>query len=182
MDNFKHPIPANFRVSQVFGDREYFYQKLGFKAHPGIDFAVPLNTKVVSASWGEVCEIGWSKKGWGIYIKVKHEKVVSLYAHLNTIKVVRGCYVTQGQLLGYSGNTGNSSGPHLHFGIYDSKKQDNGYKGYIDPLPFLKKINNNFSGAVQKIQAEINQIKKDGYTKKSMFIHIKYIEKILKGE
>lgn len=180
MDNFKYPAPANFRISQLFGERPAFYKPLGFKAHPGIDFAVPENMPITSCSWGEVCEIGWSETGWGVYIKIKHENVISLYAHLNTIKVVRGCYVTQGQLLGYSGNTGNSSGPHLHFGIYDSKKQDNGYKGYINPMPFFKKTDDHLVNANKKVQAEIDQIKKDGYTKDSMFIHIKYIEKIIK--
>ena len=181
MDKFIYPVPANSRVSQVFNERPGFYKPLGFRGHPGIDFAVLVNTKVVSAFWGEICEIGWNRGGWGIYIKVKHDNVISIYAHLNRIKVARGCYVAKGQLLGYSGNTGLSFGPHLHFGIQDQKKMNNGYKGYINPMPFLQKTKNHFTGVDKKIQAEINQIKKDGYTKQSMFTHLKYIEKILKG-
>ena len=181
MNEFIYPVPANSRISQFFDERPGFYETYGFKGHPGVDFVVPIGTPIVSAFWGEVVELGWSNKGWGIYIKIKHDNLITLYAHLDRIKVIRGCYITKGQLIGYSGNTGLSSGPHLHFGIQDPKKLKNGYQGYINPMPYLKGTENNFSGKLKKIQAEINQIKKDGYTKKSMFIHTKYIEKILKG-
>ena len=181
MDKFIYPVPANSRISQFFNERPSFYRDYGFKGHPGVDFAVPVGTLIISTFYGEVCEMGWSQKGWGIYLKIKHDGVISLYAHLSRIKVFRGCHITKGQLIAYSGNTGLSSGPHLHFGIQDLKKINNGYKGYIDPMPYLKKIRKSPTGKLEKIQAEVNQIEKDGYTKKSMFIHTKYIERIIKG-
>lgn len=181
MNKFIYPVPANSRISQFFSERPAFYQTYGFKGHPGVDFAVPINTPIVSAFWGEVYKIGWSSKGWGLYVKIKHDNIISLYAHLNGIKVIEGCCIKQGQEIGKTGNTGLSSGPHLHFGIQDPKYSNNGYKGYIDPMPYLKKTNTNSTGKLKRIQQEINQIKKDGYTKKSMYIHIQYIEKILKG-
>lgn len=181
MNEFIYPVPANSRISQFFGERPEFYQKHGFNGHPGVDFAVPINTPVASVFWGEVIELGWSNKGWGIYIKVKHDDLVAIYAHLNRVKAVKGCYITRGQLLGYSGNTGLSTGSHLHFGIKDTKYPNNGYQGYKNPMPYFKKTKEHFPDVRKKVQAEINQIKKDGYTKKSMYIHVNYIEKILKG-
>ncbi len=179
MSKFIYPVPVNSQISQFFSERPAFYRKLGFKGHPGLDFAVSEGDFVFSTSWGEVIELGISNKGYGVFIKILHGNIISLYAHLLSINVVRGCYITQGQKIARSGNSGYSSGPHLHFAFLDPKKLNNGYKGYIDPLPLLEKQGGDFTNKEKKIQAEINQIKKDGYTKASMYIHTKYIDKIL---
>ena len=179
MLNFASPVPTNSKISQYFNERPAFYKPLGFKGHPGIDYAIRVGTPIVSVLWGEIIEIGWSNKGWGAYIKIKYDNYIAIYAHLSVINVVRGCYVTKGQKIGRSGNTGLSSGPHLHFGIQDPKKINNGNKGYIDPLLFLQESDNSYKKKLDKIKNEIEQIKEDAWTKKSMYIHCTYIDKIL---
>lgn len=180
MENWIYPVPKNSRISQLFGKRPEFYKPLGYKAHPGVDFAVKVGTDVCSSWWGEVFKVGFDEKGCGLYIIVKSDDFLVIYAHLGAINVIRGCYITKGQKIAKSGNTGNSSGPHVHYGIRDLSKTKNGYQGYIDPMPFLKIKAPNCKNVLKKIQAEIQQIKKDGYTHDSSFIHTQYMEKIIK--
>jgi murein DD-endopeptidase MepM/ murein hydrolase activator NlpD len=176
-----YPITKTTRVSQSFAERPEFYQPLGFKGHPGIDYAVPEGTPVLCAFWGEVIEIGASPTGWGIYIKVNHGQFVTLYAHLSGISAVRGCYVTKGQKLASSGNTGLSSGPHLHFGVLDPANMNNGYKGYVDPAPFFETQSGDCQSKLDRILAEVAQIEKEKYTGNSVYIHTEYIKKICRG-
>jgi len=180
MENWAYPVPVKSKISQTFGKRPEFYKPLGYKAHPGVDFAVVIGTIVKSVWWGEVFKVGYDEKGYGLYIIVKYGNYLVIYAHLSAITVIRGCYVTKGQAIAKTGNTGNSSGPHIHFGIRDMCLSDNGYQGYIDPMPFLKKNNLDCTDILKKIQAEINQMKKDRFNPSSCFIHAKYIEKIIR--
>ncbi len=179
MLNFIRPIANRFPISQLFGANRKMYEPMGFAGHMGIDYACPIGTPVLSAYWGEVIEIGWSNTGYGAYIKIKCGKYTVLYGHLSTIKVVRGCYITRGQQIGLSGNTGNSTGPHLHFEIKDPNKLNNGFHGRIDPIPFLEKSKQELSVKLKRIHAEIAEIQKNGYSKNAMYIHVKYIERIL---
>jgi murein DD-endopeptidase MepM/ murein hydrolase activator NlpD len=85
--------------------------------HNGIDYATGVGTPVIAAANGVVIatSTGWSG-GYGNQIVVSHGNgVATRYAHLNSVKVSSGQTVVQGQLIGYSGNSGNSTGPHLHF-------------------------------------------------------------------
>jgi len=182
MQDFAWPVPENTRISQRFGERPEFYNPLGFKAHPGIDFAIPEGTPIRAASWGVVVKVGHSKKGWGIYVKIKHDFYITLYAHLQCALTCQGCYITKGQLIGYSGNTGLSSGPHLHFGVRIPDSADNAYKGYIDPNQIINTSQSFNTEILDKIRREILQIKKDKYSKDSLYIHVKYIEKILSNK
>lgn len=179
-DNFSYPVPPNSKVSQFFDARPLFYKPLGFKGHPGVDFALPVGTPIKSVFWGEIFDIGFDKGGWGLYVKIIHSDFIALYAHLSQIDVLHDRCITKGQTIAYSGNTGLSSGPHLHFGLLDSNKMNNGYKGYINPLSFLKYKEKDPTGKLKRIQAEINQIQKDSWGRKSLYIHTKYIEQILK--
>lgn len=68
---------------------------------------------------------------WGYYVKINHSSLHdTLYAHMSRVAVREGQYVRQGELIGYVGNTGNSSGPHLHFELYL-----NGTR--VDPEPYI---------------------------------------------
>ena len=103
------------------------YKKLGKMwskgYHTGVDFAVPNNTKVYAVADGKIVNANWGKSyGTQIVQEVKISSKASwvIYAHLNKSLVKAGDSVLKGQLIGESGNTGNSSGPHLHFEMRDN--------------------------------------------------------------
>lgn len=111
------PLRSNYRVSCEFR---------GYSGHTGIDLAVPVGTKVYASQSGTVelvrTIVSHNTYGnggsYGKYIVINHGKgIKSYYAHLSKFEISQGTRVTQGQLIALSGNTGNSSGPHLHFEI-----------------------------------------------------------------
>ncbi|MEU9522185.1 M23 family metallopeptidase [Streptomyces sp. NPDC048224] len=107
--------------------------------HSGQDFAVPIGTNVVAAHGGTVVKAGGNGAGdgpaYGNAIVVKHGNgTYSQYAHLSKINVKIGQVVKTGQSIAKSGNTGNSSGPHLHFEIRTTPN----YGSAVDPVSFLK--------------------------------------------
>jgi len=93
--------------------------------HPGIDIALPEGTAVVASDTGTVTFAGWNIYGFGNLIVVNHGNgYETFYAHLSGISVVPGQIVYQGNVIGATGNTGNSSGPHIHFEIRINGAQD----------------------------------------------------------
>lgn len=131
----KNLFEGNFPLSQEFGKNPAWYAKFGLKGHNGIDYALPKGTKLFSCIFGTVTEINNDTRGYGLYIKIENAQCGVLYAHLSKTNVKVGDFVEPGRLLGYSGNTGNSTGPHLHFGVFPKPRdRQNGYVGYIDPL------------------------------------------------
>ncbi|MGV9560375.1 M23 family metallopeptidase [Streptomyces sp. NPDC003401] len=107
--------------------------------HSGQDFAVATGTKVVATHGGKVVKAGGNGAGdgpaYGNAIVIKHANgVYSQYAHLSQINVKVGQIVKTGQRIALSGNTGNSSGPHLHFEIRTTPN----YGSAVDPVKFLR--------------------------------------------
>lgn len=93
--------------------------------HSGVDFACPINSPVVAANSGTVVKVdNQCKTTYGKFIKIESDtpsgKVYCIYAHLNQICVKEGDTVSAGNVIALSGNTGNSTGPHLHFGVKNS--------------------------------------------------------------
>ncbi|HRN69102.1 MAG TPA: peptidoglycan DD-metalloendopeptidase family protein [Promineifilum sp.] len=94
--------------------------------HPGVDIALPEGTAVVASDTGTVTFAGWNIYGYGNLIVVNHGNgYETFYAHLSGISVVPGQIVYQGNVIGSTGNTGNSSGPHVHFEVRINGAQDN---------------------------------------------------------
>ncbi len=85
--------------------------------HTGVDLAVPEGTPVYAANSGTVIFRGGSNYGYGIAVVLAHGPFTTVYGHLSGVNVACQQYVNAGQVIGFSGNTGNSSGPHLHFEI-----------------------------------------------------------------
>jgi murein DD-endopeptidase MepM/ murein hydrolase activator NlpD len=107
--------------------------------HSGQDFAVPIGTNVVATHGGTVVKAGGNGAGdgpaYGNAIVIKHGNgTYSQYAHLSKINVKIGQIVKTGQSIAKSGNTGNSSGPHLHFEIRTTPN----YGSAVDPVSFLR--------------------------------------------
>ena len=106
----------------------------GYPGHKGMDIAVPWGTPVVAAADGQVIEANnydsWGYS-WGYYVLIYHNGTYSTrYAHLSSVAVSTGQYVTAGTVIGYEGDTGNVTGPHLHFEVYE-----NGTR--VNPAQFL---------------------------------------------
>ena len=115
--------PASGPVSSTFGPR-------WGRLHAGIDIPLPNGTPLRAADGGRVMIAGWTG-GYGNYTCVQHTGSMSTcYAHQSSISVSVGQNVSQGQVIGSSGNTGNSTGPHLHFEV-----RINGSP--VDPMGYL---------------------------------------------
>lgn len=135
-------------VSQWFGVNPENYNGWG---HEGIDFALPQGTPVYAACAGEVHRVMESRV-YGLYVRLLSKGWLqthdgsrqvegiwkTVYAHLSVILVRPGELVTAGQIIGRSGNTGRSTGPHLHFGLrLPGQKATDRHWGYADPAPWL---------------------------------------------
>jgi len=119
------PINAA-RLSSRFGMRRH--PVLGFsRHHAGVDFAAPAGTPIPAAGSGTITFRGW-KPGYGNYISIRHNSTYSTaYAHLKSFRPGQrvGTHVNQGTIIGYVGNTGISTGPHLHYEIIKGGVQVN---------------------------------------------------------
>ena len=114
-EKFSAPLD-NLVISSPFGTRIHPIKQYELY-HMGMDFVTPEGTNVYSGRAGEVIEAGY-EYGYGKVIKIEHDDgYISIYGHLSDIYVVQGDMVAESQLIGASGNTGLSTGPHLHFEI-----------------------------------------------------------------
>lgn len=97
-------------------------------SHPGhiaLDFGAPVGTPVKATMDGKVVYAGWNNEGYGNLIIVENGPYRTYFAHLSKIPVKIGDKVTAGMVVGYSGNTGNSTGPHLHYEVRKNGQQIN---------------------------------------------------------
>jgi len=103
-------------ITQVFGHPEYQQWCGCWKPHTGIDLAAPYGTAVMAADSGQVIWTGWDWSGLGWAVKINHgHYIATIYGHLERFVVKVGEDVTRGQVIGYEGSTGASTGPHVHF-------------------------------------------------------------------
>jgi murein DD-endopeptidase MepM/ murein hydrolase activator NlpD len=113
------PIPSDrTEVSSGFGERLHPILKI-VKMHEGLDFTSPVGTEVYASGDGRVTYADYGTDGYGIHVVIDHGfGYETLYGHLNQLKVRAGQRVKRGDLIGLSGNTGLSSGPHLHYEVH----------------------------------------------------------------
>lgn len=111
-----YPVSGGF-MSSPPGPRSH--PAYGYwSCHKGEDVAAPLGTPIMAARSGTVITAGWNSGGYGIMTIIDHgDGTTSLYAHQNSTAVYSGQFVSGGQVIGYVGSTGDSTGPHLHFEI-----------------------------------------------------------------
>ena len=103
-------------ISQVFGHNEYQLWCGCWKPHTGIDLAAPYGTPITAADTGQVIWVGWDWSGLGWAVKINHGNyLATIYGHMDHFIVKVGQNVTKGQIVGYEGSTGASTGPHVHF-------------------------------------------------------------------
>ena len=142
------------RLSSSFGKRKH--PILGFtKMHTGTDFAAPTGTPILASGDGLVVRAQWCGGG-GNCVKIKHNRVYqTVYAHMSKFArgIKKGARVKQGQIIGYVGSTGLSTGPHLHYEVIENGKKINSQKLKLPSGKILK-------GDQRKI-FEVNKIKID---------------------
>ena len=145
------------RLSSSFGTRKHPVN--GFTAmHKGVDFAAPKGTPIIAAGSGVVREAGW-KGSYGRYIRIKHNATYdTAYAHMARIAthISPGSRVKQGEVIGYVGSTGRSTGAHLHYEILVNNRQVN---PMTVRLPTGKQIEpkhlDGFKNQVEMVEAEV---------------------------
>jgi len=124
---------------------QFTYDGVPLKGHTGIDYGLPMGTPVLAAADGTVKRVDFDPGQFGNFIVLEHSWGESLYAQLDSMSVQLGQTVQVGSPIGYSGNSGMSNGPHLHFGIRLTPYQrDDGWGGYSDPAPYLSEQWQNF--------------------------------------
>ena len=142
------------RLSSSFGNRKH--PILGYtKLHTGTDFAAPSGTPIMASGSGTVTRARWCGGG-GNCVKIRHNSTYeTVYAHMRKFAkgIKEGKKVSQGQIIGYVGSTGMSTGPHLHYEVHVNKKKVNSQRL---KLPSGKKLNNN-----ARKEFEIKRIKID---------------------
>jgi murein DD-endopeptidase MepM/ murein hydrolase activator NlpD len=120
------------RISSPFGRRTYYGRSTSSAFHNGIDFEGKTGEPILAASDGVVNHVGWYFN-YGRTVKISHaDNFETLYAHMSRFAVglTPGAHVTKGEIIGYVGSSGRSTGPHLHFStIVDGQ--------FVDPTPYI---------------------------------------------
>lgn len=113
--------PFGYRIHPIYGNRQF---------HSGIDIALTRGTKIRAAASGVVTTSAWLG-GYGLTIVIDHgDGISTLYGHNDSLLVRAGAFVVTGQVIALSGNTGVSSGPHLHFEVRENNR-------VVDPIKYL---------------------------------------------
>ena len=135
----RSPIKFQYRVSSRYNLRRKiaYYGKV--KPHKGTDFAAKVGTPIMSTANGKVIE-SRRKGGNGNYVKIRHNNTYSTqYLHMSRRKVKRGQYVKQGEVIGWVGMTGNTSGPHVCYRFWKNGRQVDPFKQKLPAAKPLKK-------------------------------------------
>ena len=138
---FMCPLKSYSRVSSEYGWRKNPVTGVN-RLHAGMDFAAASGTPIYAAASGYVQVAGWSSGGYGNYVIIYHGKMSdgntysTLYGHMKSVATSAGKYVKQGELIGYVGTTGNSTGNHLHLEVWQGGNKANAVnpRKYI-PIP-----------------------------------------------
>jgi len=113
--------PAGLRYNPITGRREF---------HDGVDIAIPVGTPIVAPRYGYVLATGYSAS-FGRFLRIAHsDNYISFFAHLHSVPLTVGQRVEQGERVAYSGNTGWSTAPHLHFGLFRSGQ-------FVNPVSYF---------------------------------------------
>lgn len=167
-NSLRLPFDGNHVKTLGFGEIsdnptvEREYKDMGLSGHDGIDFDMSEGTPIKAVDDGQV-ELA-KMSDYGQTIVIKHSWGNSYYGHLSRIDVKENQQVKQGEIIGFSGQSGFTTGPHLHFGIKPlNSDSNNGFYGKIDPTPYLIPNASTANFFVKKIVWDVNL--KKGATK-----------------
>jgi len=136
----KRPLTNNYRVSQDFGVALDWYIKIAGYPHNGIDYACPIGTPVYATDDGIVVYSDTTPDADGLGVNIAHSWGLSQYWHLSRVIVKYGQKVKRGEQIGFSGDTGWATGPHLHFGIKVTQDPDEGMRGWTNPTRYFENV------------------------------------------
>lgn len=124
---YRQPFSGEWPITQYYGET------ITSSFHTGIDYGCPMGTAILASSDGVIRYAGYDQTGYGYCVIIEHDAAhATLYAHLSSIRFTSiGRAVEQGEVIGYSGNSGNSTGPHLHF---EARTIWNNYRSHFDPM------------------------------------------------
>jgi murein DD-endopeptidase MepM/ murein hydrolase activator NlpD len=143
------PVVGSAEVSSEFGVRKNPFGASSLEVHEGMDFVGAVGDRIVATGDG-VATLAGNNGGYGLTVTIDHGfGYETLYAHMSEVKVKVGDRIKRGQIIGFIGSTGRSSGPHLHYSLYKNDKA-------IDPRTLLK-----LSGEKAKLTAEKTAEKAD---------------------
>ncbi len=126
---YRQPFQGDWPITQNYGDT------ITSQFHTGIDYGCPEGTPILASNKGTVMLAKTDQSmngGYGKYVVIQHsDGKATLYGHLSKFFVMPGQNVEQSEVIGYSGNTGNSTGPHLHF---EARRVWNDYRTHFNPM------------------------------------------------
>ena len=147
----------HIRITSSFSYRRWHPILHRYRPHHGTDFGARRGTPLLAVNDGTVIYAGWMG-GYGRVVKIKHTGgYISLYAHQSRMRVKRGQHVRKGQIIGYVGSSGRSTGPHLHFGLMKNGR-------WIDPMKVLRRKSVS-AGSVLKKFTRYENVKTTKYKK-----------------
>ena len=134
MGRFRQPFRGDYPITLNYHEKfDPLYDNVK-RFHEGIDYGCPEGTPILASADGTVVGRFNAPYGYGLFVEINHgDGYHAFYAHLSRATVDHGDKVSQGDLIGYSGNTGNSTGPHLHFEV-----RKNGAS--LDPRSILQSV------------------------------------------
>lgn len=154
--------PCNGNITSHFNKKRVHPRTGKVQPHYGIDYGNHSNNDIYAAADGRVTRVGYLKETYGSFIYITHKingvTYQTTYAHLASIKVKLGDNVSQGQVIGVKGNTGDSTGIHLHFEIHVGGR--NGWNNVVDPFHYVTdrvvQVSNKVK-TVQELAEEVNK-------------------------
>jgi murein DD-endopeptidase MepM/ murein hydrolase activator NlpD len=161
----KAPVSQKFGAENTAPDLMPTYRKYGLAGHNGWDFVCPVGTPVRATHDGKIVYCGLDGAN-GNLVTILGDGFKTLYGHLSVFKVQAGAEVKAGDIIALSGNTGASTGPHLHFGVkpvvqgeqewvWWNEQPNNGYFGAVDPAKYW---NNYYAENAPQVVGILSQI------------------------
>jgi murein DD-endopeptidase MepM/ murein hydrolase activator NlpD len=152
-----------YRITSRFTNARFHPILKRYRAHHGVDYAAPTGTPVKSIGDGVVVEKAYQANGAGNYLKIKHNAVyTTTYMHLSKFAkgIEKGRRVTQGEVIGYVGSTGLSTGPHLDFRVHKNNQPINPLTMEAPPsLPVKPELRDSFILVFERVTAELDSLK-----------------------
>ena len=180
MYNLSDIFEGDYPITQTYGANPSYYGQfyiygVKMKGHEGIDWATPVGVKILAPFDGVVLRAGWQNDfpnyGNAVCLWDSVQKCAVWYAHLSEVHVAVGNNIKKGFVMGKTGNSGNSTGPHLHFGIVETDANGNrlhqydGWGGFINPLGsninwiLGKPVVNEWVKKLDKLKIAIDRVK-----------------------
>lgn len=155
-----------YRISSKFSNARYHPILKRYRPHHGVDYAAPSGTPVKSIGDGVVIERAYQRNGAGNYLKVKHNSVyITTYMHLSRFGsgIEKGTRVKQGQVIGYVGSTGLSTGPHLDFRVHKNNQPVNPLTMEAPPSnPIKPDLRDSFILVQNQVMNELDSLRQIG--------------------